>query len=160
MKVFLGSISFLMAITLNGQNFNFHPSSDCYENRYDDQDDSDTEFRRNLTLKMEIDEIYLDSRTYEVDFEYEEGFTNESSLIAITDDVAIVVLVARTQIYGKKTYLQDIRLYRRSSDCWEEESSHVSWSEFEPGRMVNGGLVYGEKGESGCIGYTGDIYIE
>lgn len=96
------------------------------------------EFKSNLQLNIEITEISIGKKIEKIDFQYSEEMSDESSVIVVRKDIAIRISIGRVIENGNRYYIYNMKIFKRTKDCWEDTNPHPYWKKFNLGKLTNG----------------------
>ena len=116
-------------------------------------------FKDSLKFTVKLTSTTEGKVTNESNLEYTEIILNESSILQISNNIAISISVERIEERAKKYYIHRIHMYRKEKKCWKDLSSTSSWSAFNLG-AVNSGMSHGNKGSDDFWGYDGTLSLE
>jgi hypothetical protein len=153
MKNLLGILIVISHFSLFAQK---HYDSDCFlDKKYDNN--AVNEFKDKLTATVNINELTIGAKMYNVKFNHTEQFNTETSLIRINDTLGIKISIARIIDYGRKKYLKQLVLLKYDG-CWKDVCI-FNWETYELG-TINTGYSSGEKGDKDYLGIVGSITVE
>lgn len=117
------------------------------------------QFKDSLTFTIHSTKSHAGTVTYLDTITFSERIKDETSIVKVSEKVAVRFCIGRVTVNNQKKYIYQIHLYQKVNNCWKDANESVSWEAFNLGKLC-GGYALGDFGTAEAVGFIGDVTIQ